>query len=374
MASRATHVRVGVDRPSTVYATEPEPDSDVYRSFVEKFKDSFRVQILEMSDDEIVFDLIGIDAAVANAFRRLLLAEVPSVAIETVFMRNNTSIIQDEVLSHRLGLIPLNIDPATLDYYQPSIGDTPDEFNTIVFELTVQATSAAGESASVDGSEHKGTEAEDGSDFTVVYSSDLRWVPQGGQKEKFVDKPVAPVHDDIVVAKLKPGQTIDLEAHAYKGQGKTHAKWSPVATASYRLMPEIHVDSEAVRDEVADELVGMCPMGVFDIEDLGGGHRTAKATKPRECTMCRECIRHPGWDDRVKLLRKKDHFIFSIESTGAQPAKVLFEEAVNILKDKCEEVMESIAGLDGDAPEEAADGFAEAGSGAGEGDADIEGS
>jgi DNA-directed RNA polymerase I and III subunit RPAC1 len=64
-----------------------------------------------LSDEEIVFDLIGIDASIANAFRRILLAEVPTMAIEHVYIWNNSSIIQDEVLAHRLGLIPLKVDP-----------------------------------------------------------------------------------------------------------------------------------------------------------------------------------------------------------------------------------------------------------------------
>ncbi len=48
---------------------------------------------------------------------------------------------------------------------------------------------------------------------------------------------MTPVHDDIVVAKLKPGQRIEFEAHCRKGVGKDHTKFSPVATASYRLLP-----------------------------------------------------------------------------------------------------------------------------------------
>lgn len=48
---------------------------------------------------------------------------------------------------------------------------------------------------------------------------------------------VLPVHDDIVIAKLRPGQRIEFEAHCRKGIGKDHAKFSPVATAAYRLLP-----------------------------------------------------------------------------------------------------------------------------------------
>lgn len=69
-------------------------------------------------------------------------------------------------------------------------------------------------------------------------SSALTWLPQGSQSEMFPEG-VKPVHDDIVIAKLRPGQRIEFEAHCRKGVGKDHTKFSPVATASYRLLPEI---------------------------------------------------------------------------------------------------------------------------------------
>ena len=59
----------------------------------------------------IQFEMLGIDASIANAFRRILISEIPTVAIETVYLHNNTSIVQDEVLAHRLGLIPIAVEP-----------------------------------------------------------------------------------------------------------------------------------------------------------------------------------------------------------------------------------------------------------------------
>jgi DNA-directed RNA polymerase alpha subunit len=53
---------------------------------------------------------------------------------------------------------------------------------------------------------------------------------------RYVDG-IRPVHDDIVLAKLRPGQRIEFEAHCRRGVGKDHTKYSPVATASYRLLP-----------------------------------------------------------------------------------------------------------------------------------------
>jgi DNA-directed RNA polymerase alpha subunit len=81
---------------------------------------------------------------------------------------------------------------------------------------------------------------------------------------------IRPVQKDILILKLRPGQEIELEAHAVKGIGKTHAKWSPVATAFYRLLPEVTLTQE-VEGEEAAALEKMCPKKVFDIEDLGGG-------------------------------------------------------------------------------------------------------
>lgn len=72
---------------------------------------SRQIVINSLSSSVISFDLVGLDASIANALRRILVSEVPAVAIEDVFMYNNTSIVQDEVLSHRLGLVPIKVDP-----------------------------------------------------------------------------------------------------------------------------------------------------------------------------------------------------------------------------------------------------------------------
>lgn len=82
---------------------------------------------------------------------------------------------------------------------------------------------------------------------------------------------------------------------------------------------------EPVTHEKAVELKAMCPMQVFDIEDIGGAP-TAVASRPRDCTMCRECIRHEGWSELVHLRRKADHFIFSVESTGCIAPETIVSE------------------------------------------------
>ena len=70
-----------------------------------------RIDIQHKSEEELQFDMIGVDAAIANAYRRIMIAEVPIMAIEKVYMMNNTSLMPDEVLAHRMGLIPIKADP-----------------------------------------------------------------------------------------------------------------------------------------------------------------------------------------------------------------------------------------------------------------------
>lgn len=121
---------------------------------------------------DIEFDLIGCYPSIANAFRRLIISEVPSMAIEKVYITNNTSIIQDEVLAHRLGLIPLKADPRLFEYKSEDC-DAETEHDTLEFELKVKCTRRkdAKETATLDGlyKNHH------------VLSNKIKWIPKGRQ-------------------------------------------------------------------------------------------------------------------------------------------------------------------------------------------------
>ena len=211
---------------------------------LERFKKGFRAEVMSLDDEEIVFDLVGVDAALANAFRRILIAEVPTMAIEKVFILNNTSMIQDEVLAQRLGLIPIKADPRMFNARQPD--EDADADNVISFRLQVkcsQRRNNGGKGSSAPGTPGGSSAGGSSSDGDVIgascTSADLEWIPQGDQDERFADDLIRPVHNDILIARLRPGQEIELEAWCEKGLGKVHAKWSPVCTASYRLLPEL---------------------------------------------------------------------------------------------------------------------------------------
>lgn len=108
---------------------------------------NFHVDFHKNDTHEAVFSLVGVDASIANAFRRILLADIPTLAIEDVFVNQNTSIIQDEVLAHRLGLIPLKGSKEGLKWLKwrnkESEGveaDPSTDENTIIIHLNVQCT------------------------------------------------------------------------------------------------------------------------------------------------------------------------------------------------------------------------------------------
>uniref|UniRef100_A0A0A9YFB5 DNA-directed RNA polymerases I and III subunit RPAC1 n=1 Tax=Lygus hesperus TaxID=30085 RepID=A0A0A9YFB5_LYGHE len=302
------------------------------------------MKVQRLTDEVLEIDIKGIDAPIANALRRIMLTDVPTLAIEKVILFQNTSIIQDEVLAHRLGLVPIVADPnefASIEYDSTNTAvSEPDEYNTTV--MTLQITCSVNPNASLAAPPHIAYKND------TVYTRHLVWVPQGDQ-EKRLRTPIRPVHDDIVIAKLRPGQCIEAELHLQKGTGRQHAKWSPCATVYYRQMPHIEIVEPFTGSE-ADRLVKLCPMGVFDVEDItsmvdtapANSQKTAFVARPRDCTLCRECVRDPNDEPRIRLLRHRDYFLFTVESSGSLPPEQIFRRALQEFEAKAKEIESSM--------------------------------
>uniref|UniRef100_A0A671VHZ5 DNA-directed RNA polymerases I and III subunit RPAC1 n=1 Tax=Sparus aurata TaxID=8175 RepID=A0A671VHZ5_SPAAU len=303
---------------------------------MQKFQKNFRIDVVHLDESSMEFDMVGIDAAIANAFRRILLAEVPTMAIEKVFIYNNTSIVQDEVLAHRLGLIPIRADPRLFEYRnagEEAAEEEASEIDTIQLQLKIKCS----RNPRITG------------DVLHIYArniilGDIKWVPIGNQADVFADSSIGPVHDDILIAQLRPGQELDIVMHCVKGIGKDHAKFSPVATASYRLLPEITL-LEQVEGEKAERLKRCFSRGVIDLEDVNG-KKVAKVVNSRLDTCSREVLRHDDLKNVVKLGRVRDHFIFTVESTGILPPDVLVTEAIKVLMAKCQRFLNELDSTD----------------------------
>ncbi|KAL7750636.1 DNA-directed RNA polymerase core subunit rpc40 [Sorochytrium milnesiophthora] len=325
---------------------------------LEKWKKNFSIVVNSMSHLVINFDVIGIDAAIANALRRILIAEIPTIAIETVYVENNTSVMADEVLSHRLGLIPLKVDPVKLDFRHE--GDALTDRNTIVFKLNVKCEDNP--KAPRDAVHHKqkyinsqgnimhALRANGTNQKKTALSKHFVWEPQGDQAEWFKDEPVRPVYEDIVITRLGRDQTIDCELHCHKGIGRDHAKFSPVATATYRLLPEIRLLKPITGDQ-AYKLQSCFSKGVIAVEDVNGVP-TASVASARNDTVSREVLRHKEFENDVILTRVRDHFIFEVESVGSVVPAVLIVQSMQILKRKCLYVKRCLETLNATSTEE----------------------
>ncbi|KAK4221831.1 DNA-directed RNA polymerase [Podospora fimiseda] len=310
---------------------------------INKFRDGFKVQIHQNDPYEASFSLIGCDPSIANAFRRIMIANIPTLAIDQVFIYNNKSVIQDEVLASRLGLIPFTGGREGLQDFMKwrAKDDEPKDYNTVGLELCVKCEN------NPDASPNE-TDPRKLYKHAHVYAKDIVVTLAGRQVEFFSgENAIRPVNPDILIAKLRPGQEIDIKMHMIKGVGSNHAKFSPVATASYRLMPVINI-TQPILGRDAEKFQKCFPEGVIGLErvtreeaqQVGSGYEghegelKAVVVDPRRDTVSRECLRHEEFKDKVKLSRRRDHFIYLVESTGQIESEQIFLESVQHLKAK----------------------------------------
>lgn len=350
---------VGINAETVTNITSTEfpghhPGEDAAWS-INKFKQGLDIKFHKNAYDEASFSLMGVDASVANAFRRILIAEVPSLAIETCYFNDNTSVIADEVLAHRLGLIPLKASLKGLEWMKWFIKSDPElgiegmehkDYNTIVLTLKVKCEWKPNPPAE--------GEPEEKYNHSNVYASDIKWEPTGRQVEMFEDMGVQPVNPGILIAKLRPGQEIDIHMHAILGKGGDHAKFSPVGTATYRLMPKIDILKPILGPD-ALKFQKCFPEGVIGLDRVSAheamnqaeysgreGDEKAVVKDPMRDTVSRECLRHDEFKDKVKLGRVQDHFIFNIESTGQYSSDYLFLASIKVLKSKAKRLLKAL--------------------------------
>lgn len=304
---------------------------------LKEFKKHFRIVVVRTvyndpnTEPFIEFDLIGCLPSLANAFRRMMISEVPSMAIEKVYMYNNTSIIQDEVLAHRLGLIPLKADPRLFEYKSDETGDEGTDQDTLEFKLKVKCSRRKDvKDTSLNESLYENHN---------VYSGQIKWVSKGKQATMWKESDVGVVHDKILISKMRPGHEFDIKMLAVKGIGKDHAKFSPVSTASYRFLPEVRLKRD-VSGEDARILQTCFSPGVIEIDE----NDKAKVKDARYDTCSRNIYRYPHLVDAVEMSRIRDHFIFTVESVGAYQPNDIFIESVKLLKKKCRTFLNELEG------------------------------
>jgi DNA-directed RNA polymerase subunit D len=260
-----------------------------------------KIEVLEKDEANLRLIIREVDVSLMNALRRIALAEVPSMAIDEVVMIENSAILQDEIIAHRLGLTPLKTD---LDSYNlPEECQCQSEFGCNLCRVTL----------TLDAESKEGTR--------TVYSGEL-----------ISENPsIVPVSDKVPIIKLAKGQKLKLEAYARLGKGKNHAKWQPVSVCAYKYYPKIEITSKNCTN--CTKCVDICPKKVLTIKENKVDVRDLLA-----CNLCMDCVEAcPQEPKGIKVEWEKNTFIMNIESTGVLPPERILKEATKILDKQLKE-------------------------------------
>jgi DNA-directed RNA polymerase subunit D len=232
---------------------------------------------------------------------------VPTLAIDSVTIVENTSPMYDEVLAHRLGFVPIKTDLEM--FVKPSECECKGSGCPkcrVVLTLDKKV---------VDGP-------------TTVYSGDLKsQIPQ-----------VEPSTPKIQLVKLSRGQHVVLEADARLGTGNEHIKWQ-AAIASYKYLPILELKTE--KCEKCGDCAEVCPRNIIQVKG-----QEIKFVNELACSLCKTCEEVCRYE-AIKVRWDDTTFIFNVESTGALPPEKIVEYADRILLNKSKELIKQLQEIKG---------------------------
>ncbi|GFE55749.1 DNA-directed RNA polymerase [Babesia ovis] len=338
----------------------------------------------------MVFILLNSDVSTANALRRIMLSEIPSLAIEVVTVLENTSVLHDEYIAHRLGLLPIDSNNARNFEYRDKC-NCSDKCSrcTVEYELDVKCT---GDSRIVTHYDIKldnwegargaasapmpvpkpsmdtfsatyGNVTKGSMDGSRTLGHDQLWMagatPSGhpnalgsaGDQPSFsTDVYQRDFYDTdtpsggIPIVKLKRGQSVSMKMTATKGMGKFHAKWM-VANVAYKMEPVITINKQEADKLGLNEktqIVQSCPRKVFKLSTPDNSFSTATKSdlvvdNNLNCIYCDECLnqaREMGLRDLIRIHPDETKFHFTVESNGAIPPERILEICLDTLEEK----------------------------------------
>src|SRR3990167_4479628 len=245
-----------------------------------------KIQILEKTERKMKFILDEATPQFANAMRRIATGEVPVLAIDTVDFSANDSVLYDEVLAHRLGLVPLWFEPKNFNFR--------DECKCeIVFVV-----------------DKKGP--------ANVLSKDMKSADAKSAK---------PLLEEIPIVELYEGQKLKMEATATLGRGKDHAKWQ-AAKAHYFYYP-ILADAKTLKP-----VLKPCENHALLFE--------GSSTETKGLEACKKCEKMGDMGGELKILGDKTKFIFTVESISGLSAEEIIFAGIDVLRARAKEVSKAL--------------------------------
>jgi DNA-directed RNA polymerase subunit D len=255
-----------------------------------------KIKLISRKKENLRFLLEGANPAFANALRRLMTGEIPNMSIDLVEFHDNTSALFDEIIAHRLGLLPLVFDPDKFNFTEEcKCGGKGCPSCQVFFAL--EKTGPA-----------------------TVYSSDLKASNRG----------VKPLSPDFPIVKLLKEQHIKLEATARLGRGKEHAKFQ-TANVAYSYLPLL----EASRADDFKRIVSACPKGVLAVKN-----RKLVLADPYDCDVCKVCEDVGG--GHIKITSDPTKFVFRVESISGLEPDYIVKKAIEILQEKAKDFKDQL--------------------------------
>lgn len=274
------------------------------------------LKIIDLTETHARFVVSGIRPDMANALRRTLMTEVPKMAIETVEFHlgpirdedgkecESVSPLFDEIIAHRLGLVPIPTDP---DLY--------------VFKDKCTCNGEGCPNCTIMYSLNKKGPAE-------VYSGDLE--PLGGKELR--------VKDELVpIVKLGPKQALLIYASAELGTAKRHAKWQVTSGAGYRYYPTVIIDT--AKCDACEECIKECPRDVLSKKD-----GKIVVSNLEDCILCSAC-KNACPKGAVTTEADDSKFIFEYDTDGSLTARDTLRKALEILEKRFDDFREDVGQL-----------------------------
>ena len=275
-----------------------------------------KVNVLKMEDYYAQVEFKDVNYSFVNSIRRSLVSMVPCLALHEIDFHmgslgsyvdeesgdereyESISAMFNEIVAHRIGMLPVPTDEKTIEAFGDSIDDDTKQPD-IMYSLHKQGP-------------------------CTVYSGDLE--PVSGDTSLVIPE------TNVPLVKLAEGQAILVYAKAKIGNAQKHTKWQCAVAPRFYQAPTINVSS------------GKGSKAIFDIIDKKNFKKKGKSHVIDNPVKAHEALRklEQLWNDKeakeaMEVSTKKDHFIFEFETNGAMKAKLALEQALKALDGHCNE-------------------------------------
>jgi len=262
-----------------------------------------KAKVKELKPKKAVLDFEDTSPYFVNALRRVMVSDLPKLAVDDVIIYDNTSALFDEIIAHRLGLIPIPTDLGLLNFKDEcSCKGKGCPSCTVRYTLS---------------KEGEGT----------VFSGDLQPA----------EKSWAITEDKIPIVELYNDQRLILEVEAVLGTSRNHAKWQAVIAPAYRMKVDITFDKK--KENELKEFLETLPKDFVSIKKDKLELKDEKQLPVLESYMDKENINF------ISIQRNPTSYTFKLETDGSLTAKDAIVESAKILEEKYAEFAKQLKSL-----------------------------